>query len=388
LKLRRISSLAKKDLKAYAREPAALFMVFLFPVIFTLVFGVGFGAVGGSQQTTYQIGVINMNEGASHPEWAQYLIGNLSESAILRVQSYSSNDSAQVDLIQGKIQGYIVIPSDFGQSCYSFWASPSNSSTWTNTTVKLYLDKGSMFATQAIPPIVQQVLIKTIYGTLPSTSSGPITLGLPSLVQVRTYTTFDYFAPGLFAFASIFLIMIVAQSLTFERDNGLLSRVYATPTSGGEVMIGKTVSNMVVALIQAALVFAMAFVVGYRPMSDASSIVFAFVIVSIFSLCCVGFGLIAAAISKSSGVATGVAFIFIMPLMFLGTFVTAGLSSAAQSAGQFVPSYYVTDALTSLLLRGAPIFSPTVLLDLAIVSIYSVVILFIGILLFRRHERA
>jgi len=388
LKLRRISSLAKKDLKAYAREPASLFMVFLFPVIFTLVFGVGFGAVGGSQSTTYQVGVINMNEGTSHPEWAQYLIGNLSESSILRVQFYSTNDSAQADLIQGKIQGYAIIPPDFGQSCYSFWASPSNSSSWTNTTVKLYLDKGSMFATTAIPPLMQQILIKTIYGTLPSASSGPITLGVPSLVQVRAFTTFDYFAPGLFAFASIFLIMIVAQSLTFERENGLLSRLYATPTSGGEVMIGKTVSNMVIALIQAALVFLMAFVVGYRPMSDASSIVFAFVMVSIFSLCCVGFGLITAAISKSSGVATGVAFIFIMPLMFLGTFVTAGLSSAAQSAGQFVPSYYVTNALTSLLLRGAPIFSPTVLLDLVIVSIYSAVILVIGILLFRRHERA
>lgn len=388
MKLRRISSLAKKDLKAYAREPASLFMVFLFPVIFTLVFGVGFGAVGGSQSTTYQVGVINMNEGTSHPEWAQYLIGNLSESSILRVQFYSTNDSAQADLIQGKIQGYAIIPPDFGQSCYSFWASPSNSSSWTNTTVKLYLDKGSMFATTAIPPLMQQILIKTIYGTLPSASSGPITLGVPSLVQVRAFTTFDYFAPGLFAFASIFLIMIVAQSLTFERENGLLSRLYATPTSGGEVMIGKTVSNMVIALIQAALVFLMAFVVGYRPMSDASSIVFAFVMVSIFSLCCVGFGLITAAISKSSGVATGVAFIFIMPLMFLGTFVTAGLSSAAQSAGQFVPSYYVTNALTSLLLRGAPIFSPLVLLDLAIVSIYSAVILVIGILLFRRHERA
>jgi len=388
LKVRRISSLAKKDLKAYVREPAALFMVFLFPVIFTLVLGVGFGAVGGNQPTTYQIGVVNMNEGASHPEWAQYLIGNLSESEILRVESYSSNDSAQADLIQGKIQGYLIIPADFGQSCYSFWASPSNSSSWTNTTVKLYLDKGSLFATQAIPSIVQQVLIETLYGTLPSASSGPVTLGFPSLIQARALTTFDYFAPGLFAFASIFLIMIVAQSLTFERENGLLSRLYATPTSGGEVMMGKTVSNMVIALIQAALVFIMAFLVGYRPVSDAGSIVFAFIIVSIFSLCCVGFGLIAAAISKSSGVATGVSFIFIMPLMFLGTFVTAGLSSVAQSAGQFVPSYYATDALTSLLLRGAPVFSPMVLLDLVIVSIYSAVVLGIGILLFRRCERA
>jgi len=43
--------------------------------------------------------------------------------------------------------------------------------------------------------------------------------------------------------------------------------------------------------------------------------------------------------------------------LFLGTFVGASLSSGAQVAGKFVPSYYVTDALASLFLRGAPLAS-------------------------------
>jgi hypothetical protein len=73
--------------------------------------------------------------------------------------------------------------------------------------------------------------------------------------------------------------------------------------------------------------------------------------------------------------------------MFLGTFVGSALSAPAQSVGKFVPSYYVTDALTSLFLRGAPVWSETILLDLAVVASVSITTLLIGILLFRKYGR-
>jgi ABC-type multidrug transport system permease subunit len=71
--------------------------------------------------------------------------------------------------------------------------------------------------------------------------------------------------------------------------------------------------------------------------------------------------------------------------MFLGTFVGASLSGAAQVAGKFVPSYYVTDALTSLFLRGAIITSQTVLLDFIVVSVSCVAILVVGIVLYDKY---
>jgi hypothetical protein len=52
-----------------------------------------------------------------------------------------------------------------------------------------------------------------------------------------------------------------------------------------------------------------------------------------------------------------------------------------------VPSYYVTDALTSLFLRGAPISSPTILFDLTIISTVSVATLLVGILLFKKYGK-
>jgi hypothetical protein len=71
--------------------------------------------------------------------------------------------------------------------------------------------------------------------------------------------------------------------------------------------------------------------------------------------------------------------------MFLGTFVGASLSGAAQVAGKFVPSYYVTDALTSLFLRGAAITSQTVLLDFTVVSVSCAAILAVGVVLYDKY---
>jgi hypothetical protein len=133
--------------------------------------------------------------------------------------------------------------------------------------------------------------------------------------------------------------------------------------------------------------FAMTYALGFRPEIGLPVYGFAFLLVLVFSVSNVGFGLITATIAKSSGAATGLSFLFLLPQMFLGTFVGASLSGAAQIAGKFVPSYYVTDALTSVFLRGAPLGSVTIMLDLAVVCVSCVAILAIGIVLYAKYYK-
>ena len=387
MNFQRILALVKKDLKRLIREPAALFMIILFPAMLTLAFGLAFGGIGGNQSATYQIGVINMASTEQNQSWAQYFLGNLTSVEILKIQSYPDNETAQTDLVQGKISAVIIIPENFQQSVDSYWSAPTNPSQWINTTLQVYVDSGSMFATQAIQPIIQQTLIAAVYGEQTKSFATPTQISSPSLIRASVTTTFEFFAPCLFAFASIFLTMIVAQSFTLDREAGLLRRINVTPTTATEFMSSQVISNMVGALIQAILVFVMAYAIGYRPKGDVVTLAVAFILVLIFSLCNVGFGLITATLARSSGAATGIAFIFIMPQMFLGTFVGSAFSATAQSVGKFVPSYYVTDALTSLFLRGAPVSSPAILIDLMVVSAISIVALLAGILLFRKYGK-
>jgi ABC-2 type transport system permease protein len=384
MKIQRIAALTKKEMKKTIREPAYLFMIFLFPIVFVFAFGASFGGgFGGSESVTYQVGVVNFDANGNQ-QWSQMFADSLSNISLLNVNVYTDNQTAQLDLTEGKIQAIILIPESFSESITSYNAAPNDASSWINTTVPLYLDRGSMVVTQAIPPIVQQVLSALMNQNQQATQR-PIQLQTASLVEVAQTSVFDFMAPGMFTFASVFLIMIVAQSFTTDRENGMMKRLRITPTTPTEFMTSQIVSYLLIALIQAVLLFVVVYVMGFRPNVDALVYLFAFALVLIFSLSNIGFGLITATISKSSGAATGLSFLFLLPQMFLGTFVGASLSGAAQEAGKFVPSYYVTDALTSLFLRGAAITSQTVLFDFTVVSVSCVAILAVGIVLYGKY---
>ena len=68
--------------------------------------------------------------------------------------------------------------------------------------------------------------------------------------------------------------------------------------------------------------------------------------------------------------------------MFLGTFVPV-----PDAVGQLVPAYYVTDALTSIFLRGAAITSQKVMFDLVVMSGFCIVVIISGIITFSRFGR-
>jgi len=73
--------------------------------------------------------------------------------------------------------------------------------------------------------------------------------------------------------------------------------------------------------------------------------------------------------------------------MLLGTYISFSTSSIMQTIGKLMPSYYVTDALTSLFLRSASPSSPTILFDVLTVIVYSVLVLVLGITLFRKYVK-
>ncbi|MFX1457125.1 MAG: ABC transporter permease, partial [Promethearchaeota archaeon] len=203
-----------------------------------------------------------------------------------------------------------------------------------------------------------------------------INSGIPGVSQ------FEVMAPGLYAYACIFIIMIVAQSFSDDRAEGLLERINTTPTTSSEFMGSHLISNTIISLIQVVIVVILAFLLGFRPEGTVLGLLFAFIFITFLSICSVGLGLITATIAKSSGAATGLSFIFILPQMFFGTFVP--ITPITQVIAYFLPSYYVTNALTSIF-NGAPISSSNILIDLGLIIIISIIIVAVGILLFKKY---
>lgn len=358
-------------------------MIILFPLVMTIAFGTSFGAVGGGSPT-YTVGVVDL--GAGNGSYSGEFVQALASTGVLKVQSYASNASAQSALSQGKVQGILVIPPSFDAGVQSYLTWPTDSGKWVNSTVQLYLDKAAVLSSQVVPGIVGLTLETAVLGIQQTGPESPVGVATPSLVSAGSVTVFDSFAPGLFAFASIYLITMVAGTFTAEREGGILNRIIVTPATSADVMLGSALSYLVVGLVQVLLVLGSAYALGFHPDAAAMGILVGILIATLFALCNVGFGLITASIAKSASAATGLSFIFLLPQLFLGTFVGSALGSAAQTAGKFVPAYYVTDALTSLFSRGASPTSPAVLTDLGVVTIVSVVVMGIGVFLFGRRS--
>ena len=87
MNFQRVLALTKKEMKKTIREPAVLFMIFLFPIVFVFAFGASFGGFGGSQTATYQVGVLNLDAGH---QWSQVFTSDLSNMSILKVSIYTT----------------------------------------------------------------------------------------------------------------------------------------------------------------------------------------------------------------------------------------------------------------------------------------------------------
>ncbi|MCW3992472.1 MAG: ABC transporter permease [Candidatus Bathyarchaeota archaeon] len=381
MRSQRIRALSVKDLKRVIRDPAVLFMVFIFPLVLTAAFGAAFGNSSGGGDATYTVGLVDMDASSNHG-WAEAFRDGIEATGALVVAEYPENASAHDDLLQGTIDAIVVLPEVFGDSVESFLLHPDDPGQWVNTTIGLAVDQGSMIVGAVVPPLIGQVLSSILFGEAATNTAVPLELGTPAQVASSHLNQFDYMVPGMFAYSAIFITLLVAQAFSSEREQGLMKRISLTPTSSSEVILSQVVTNLILGAAQVGVVYATAYMMGFRPMTAAVGVAYALVIVLFLVLCNVGFGLITASIVKSSSAATGVSFIFILPQMLLGTFVPASPELA-----KLVPSHYVTDALTSLFLRGAPLTSPVIMNDLIVVAVVGVATVAVGIAVFQRFGR-
>lgn len=377
MNMQRVRALTVKEILRVFREPANLFMLIMLPLVMTLVFGIAFGGLGGGGDVQYGVAIVDHDASS----WSGELVSGLNISDVLVPQYFDDDASGQDALSQGKVSAVLVIPNGFGASVDDFKSNPVDETAWTVTTLELSIDQGSMIAGSVVPSLVQQAITVTLYGVEALSPPSPIIIGSPVLVESITVTQFDSMMPGMFSYAVIFVTMIVSQVFTEERQQGLLKRIAVTPTTASDIFAAQVVANTITGVLQVSVVFGSAYLMGFRPMGGLAGVGLAYLMSLLMVLCNVGFGLITATLAKSSGAATGLAFVFILPQMMLGSFIPG----IPENLSRLVPSTYVTQTLTNVFLRGASATSASSLQSLGVLGVYSLVVIVTGIVLYNRY---
>ncbi len=195
---------------------------------------------------------------------------------------------------------------------------------------------------------------------------------------------FEYLVPGTMGYAVIYMIMTVSMGLCEYRQAGLLKRLESTPISPSEYLGSHIIANLIVGVFQALIVLLLSVILGFRPQGGLPGLVLASIFLSLLAVASVGFGLLTATIAKNSGAASGLAMIFVVPMMVFGTLL-AVFNDTTRTIARFMPNYYVSDSLT-LIFNGARLSDRIIWQNLLILAIISLVAVVAGIQLFKRTE--
>jgi ABC-2 type transport system permease protein len=193
---------------------------------------------------------------------------------------------------------------------------------------------------------------------------------------------FEYLIPGTMGYAVIYMGMMVALSLVENRNAGLLKRIDTTPVSTAAYLGSQVIANMIIATGQGLIVLLVARLLGFEPHGGLVGLLLTIVFLALLSVSAVGLGLITAAISKDTGAAGGLSMIFILPMMMFGALL-AVFDKTTRTIAKFTPNFYVSDSL-SLIFHEGKVSDPMVWQNLLILSAISLVIVVLGIQLFKR----
>ncbi|OGY46349.1 MAG: multidrug ABC transporter permease [Candidatus Buchananbacteria bacterium RIFCSPHIGHO2_02_FULL_45_11b] len=194
----------------------------------------------------------------------------------------------------------------------------------------------------------------------------------------------QFLGPGIIAMGIIFTAIFSGIELIWDRQFGFLKETLVAPVSRFQIMIGRTLGGATVAALQGILVFFIALVVGFRPVSLAL-MPLALVFVILISMVFTALGtLLATKLSDMHAFPIIMNFL-IMPIFFLSgaLFPLKGFPAPVLALMKLNPLLYGVDGLRGALVSGAHL---GLLTDFAVLSIVSLVFIAIGSYFFSKVE--
>ena len=197
--------------------------------------------------------------------------------------------------------------------------------------------------TELVTRAVQPVLWLVVFGEVMARARMIDTGGTPYLA---------FLVPGVLAQSVLFIAIFNGISVIWERDLGIIHKFLASPTPRAALVIGKALGGGIRALVQAAVVLALAVLLGvhlsWRPVSMCGAVGLVLLGAMVFS----SFSLSIACIVKTRERFMGVGQVLTMPLFFASNAIypTSMMPFWLQFVSHVNPLTYQIDGLRALLL--------------------------------------
>lgn len=366
--LRDSVTIAIKELRLLSRDPIALALTIMFPILLISIFIVISTAFSAP---SYNIPIVIADLDDS--SISKQLIDEITRSSIVRVTRLFYTEEQAIHTVEiGKATGALIIPKGFGDALLSqartfVLLQTDNSKIMSQTLIQIavnsevqnLLDIGSAQFEMITTPI--EIILRPISGR--PASGDPILPGMLGMIII------------LGAFDDI------VNAVTRERELGTFPRLVLTPVSMFAIYTGKMIMTVVVTWIRTTFMLLIFQFTGVMIRGNLILIYFATSLIAIFTL---SVGLLLSSKIKSSATLTILEIAIAFPLFQLSGATQSPelLASGGKAIAQLLPWTYGNIALRRIIYLGLGF--EAVFPSLLILSISSLIVLPIATLLSER----
>jgi ABC-2 type transport system permease protein len=370
-------SIARKTLLELVREFLSLGLMFLFPVMLIFFYYIAFGETDDGLASYLSVLVVNDDAGRTGAGLVQILRETEFDGApVFDVELVTDRHAAEITLREHKASLLLVIPPDLTQS---LGGGP------TPAVISLVGDPESdnfVFARGFLDDLVRQ------FARQATGWEETVTVNYEFLPGTGTMSDFDFGVPGVIVFGIMFVTITTAETMVRENVNGTLLRLRLTRARARDLLIGVTLAQMVVALVQIPVTFWTALAFGFR---NNGSLLLAMGVGLLLTLAAVGLGLIVACFARNDGEASNLSSVVgVLMVLISGAMYPMPDAPLATIAGRTIQLYdvlppaHAAEAMRRILIFGDG--AGAVIYEITAMTVLSAVLLALGVCLYQRLQ--
>jgi len=369
--MRRILTLARKDLLETRRDRLALIFTVVMPIAFTAFFGLLFG--GGSNRLPLAVW-----SGDAGPVASQ-LVSQLQKSDVVTVQKVTKSQAEQ-NVADNKVAAALEIPAGFsaavaaGKPATLTVVGVSGSSGAQTVTTEIDALAGQAVAAERAARAAATTVVAAgrpmAASSVPSLEAAALAKARPITAQALAHPAatikvveagaaagqvpsgFVLSSPGMLINFILFSLMTAGVALVEERKNFTLMRLMTTQVRRSELIAGKALGMFALTFVQQIILIGIGqFVFGVDYLRDPAALLLMMIALSTVAST---LGLMLAALLKSQQALIAATVLTSMAVAALsGAWFPLEITGPAfQFVGHLLPTSWILDGLRGIVLRG------------------------------------
>ena len=344
LDLGRLTQLVRKEARQTFRDPRALRVIFIAPILQLLIFGYAV--------TTDVRDAALMVYDRDHTTQSRQLVQALTAAGYFRVAATAARaEDFATALDHGRAILALEIPRGF----------QGNLAAGQPATVQLLIDGTTSNTATVAQAYASQIILRFGQAHSPLMQAARTALGQVPGVDLRVRAWYNpnlesrvYNVPGVVCnLMMLMALLLTTLAVVRERELGTLEQLMVSPLTPAELIIGKTLPVVGIALVDLALITSVATLWFGIPMRGSFAMLG--LVSLVYIVCGLGIGLLISTVSNTTQEAFMTMFMFFLPAMiFSGFFFPVdNMPVFFQYVSLLDPVRYYVEAVRAIFLKGA-----------------------------------